>query len=158
MNSRAGFSLPVVIMSVGVAAVAAAVVLDVIGVDLSIGGSQRRNIETRLQAEGGLMELMNDQRLLNALPDYGSDRLSTEIEAAPDSLFTEASDETYRAEVRLLRLAPLLESSQGKLQAIMYELVVDAERGSRDRAGVRAEIYKFTSRNSGLIQEGRHAR
>ncbi|MGF1511891.1 MAG: hypothetical protein ACFB9M_20545 [Myxococcota bacterium] len=156
MNRR-GFSLPVVILSLGVVTVSALVLLDVVNVDIRLLGAERRTLESRLQAEGGLMEMMNDQRLLEALPDYASNSLSAEMTPPDDSMFTHGSA-SYEAQVRLIRLAPLLESSQSKLQAVVYELVVDAQDGLDGQAGVRAEIYKFASKNNGLIQESKHAR
>jgi hypothetical protein len=156
---RRGFSLPIVILSLGVAAVSAAVLLDVVSFDFVLQGEERRGREARQLAEGGLMELINDQRLLNRLPDLKDDDLSNDMEPPQQSMFAgEDKLGKYAAEVRLLRLSPLLESSQGRLQAIMYELVVDGERSSGQEAGVRAEIYKFASKPPGLVQEGRHAR
>jgi hypothetical protein len=157
VNQR-GFSLPVVLLSLGVVTVSSLVLLDVINVDLGLLRVQRDVIEGRLRAEGGLMEVLNDQRLQNNLPDTRDAELSASIEASPDSLFSRSNGGQYTAEVQLLRLAPLLESSQGKLQAVVYELVVDADDGSHQNAGVRAEIYKFASTNSGLIRASQHAR
>ncbi|MEM1024214.1 MAG: hypothetical protein AAGD10_01775 [Myxococcota bacterium] len=150
--------MPVVILSLGVAAISAAVLLDVVSFDFVLQGQERRSREARQLAEGGLMELLNDQRLQNQLPDLEDDNLANRITSPEQSMFTGEGRGDYEAEVRLLRLAPLLESSQGRLQAIMYELVVDGKKSGGHQAGVRAEIYKFAARASGLVQEGRHAR
>jgi len=157
-RARSGFSLPIVILSLGVAAVSAAVLLDVVGFDFVLQGEERRGREARQLTEGGLMELINDQRLLNRLPDLEDADLATDMAPTEQSMFVGDGKGDYEAEVRLLRLSPLLESSQGRLQAIMYELVVDGERSTGQRAGIRAEIYKFASKPPGLVQEGRHAR
>lgn len=155
--ARAGFSLPTVILIMAVTALAAAILLDIVSVDFAIQRTERVTLESRTAAEGGLHELLNDQRLQSNLPEFDDPGMSQRLSPGTDSEFAKDGAH-YEGEVRLLRMAPVSESSQGKLQAVMYELVVDSQVEGGGRSGVRAEIYKYVSTPRGLIQEGRHAR
>lgn len=157
LRRRAGFSLPVVILVMGVTALSAAILLDVVDLDFRIQRAERITLESRLVAEGGMLELLNDQRLQASLPEFDDPGLASDLQAASNSVFRKDGKD-YDAEVSLIRMAPLSESSQGRLQAVIYELRVDSESKAGSGGGVRAEIYKYVSRPRGLIQGDRHAR
>ena len=161
-SRQAGFSLLTTVLLLAIAAVAATVVLVSVTDEQDLLRQQRQRNEARETAQGGLMELMNDQRLSAILPTPDTPQLSASYTPATSSLFDNASvyrsARDYQAEVRLVRVAPMLESSHNVVRAVMYEVRVDAEGAEGAGAGVEAQIYKVTSSQSGIIQPRTHAR
>lgn len=161
-RARGGFTLVTMVMLLALASVAALVVLDSVNTDVDMLRSQQRTGEAREAAEGGLMEVLNDQRLPTMLPDLSSPQLRTQYTPSGQSIYNQPSvhrgARNYSATIDLVRVAPMMESSHNRVRAVMYQVLVDAEAGDGSRAGVEAEVYKIASARAGVIQPRSHAR
>lgn len=158
-GSQRGFTLIVVIMLVAVMAMMAVSLINLIRVDLMLVGQSRRNAAAREIAEGGLMEVINDQDLPNLYPNIGDANLIRTYTPPAASVFTAASGDRYDATVSLLRIAPMGESSQGLTRAVVYEVAVTSNyRNGESSAEVRAEIYRPVSWAAGAILPSNHYR
>lgn len=158
MNTRRqerGFTLVTTILLLAVVTVAALIVLDVVEVDLSMVGLQRRSIAAREAAEGGTMELLNDQQALNDLPTFDSPGLTAAIDPLSDSAFQ--GGQTYRAKVSLVRVVPMAESSLSRVTAVVYRLDVAGQGPDSTRAGIESEIYRTATTRPGVILPKNHA-
>lgn len=161
-SNQRGFALVTVVMLVSLATVSAMVLLDVIETDIDIRGNERRAREARLAAEGGLMELMNDQDILGIMPTPDDPSSSTTYTPATDSHFADEESRygelSYQAEIRLVRIAPMLESSHNTVRAVIYDVTVEATVDGRTGAGAEAEVFKAASSRVGVIQPRIHGR
>jgi hypothetical protein len=155
---RRGFSLLTTTLIVAVAALAGVVVLDAVTNDQTLRGIERRSQEAAEVAEGGAMAILNDQRLADALPDPAGQDLTARVDL--DGAFAaERSDgllRAHEAEVSLLRVVPVLESSHSRVRAVVYDLEVTG-RASGHAAEVESQIYKMASTAPGVVREQRHA-
>lgn len=145
-----------------IGSVAAAVVLMDMDNELEILRAQRQREEAREAAEGGLMEILNDQGLAAVLPQPDTPNLEATYAPPAQSIFDNPSvyrgQRSYDARVRLVRIAPMLESSHSVVRAVMYEVQVDAQSADGTTAGVEAEVYRVTASQSGIIQPRLHGR
>ena len=160
--SEAGFSLLTTVLLLAIASVAAVVVLSSVQDEQDMLRLAKQRDEARETAYGGLMEIMNDQGLSARLPEPETAGMKTAYQPSADSLFDRESlyrsQRSYQAEIRLLRVAPMVESSHNTVRAVMYEVRVDAEGPEGSAAGVEAQIYKVVSSQSGIIQPRTHGR
>jgi type II secretory pathway component PulJ len=161
-RARGGFTLLTLILLLAVGSLAAAVVLVDMGDELELLRLQRQREEAREAAEGGLMEVLNAQSLAAALPDPTTPNLSVTFQPPAQSIFDNPSvyrgQRSYTANVRLVRMAPMLESSHSVVRAVMYEIQVDAQAADGTSAGVEAEVYRVAASQSGIIQPRVHGR
>lgn len=141
-SSRRGFSLLVVLMVVGVVMSAALGVYIAVERDATLAGEARRRREALETVEGGLSEIINDRRLLGLLPTAPGEAAMIRYVAPTDSAF-EGSGDTYEGEIRLVRAAPVLESSQRRLRALIYEVRVRAVEDSGRTAEMEAMVYRL---------------
>jgi hypothetical protein len=155
-----GFTMVTVVLLIAVVTVSGLLVVDLIGEDLGLLGAERRTLEAREVAEGGLMELLNDQQVMNSLPGLDSATLRVDVQPGPGSAFVEqARGKTYTGRVELVRVAPMLESSEGLVRAVVYQVSVEGEAGSGGAsARVEAEVFRVASVRPGLVQPRVHAR
>lgn len=156
-EAERGFTMVTTILLLAVVTVSALIVLDIVDVDLSMVGLQRRGYAAREAAEGGAMELLNDSVALEDLPDYTTDKLRSEVPVASGSDFG-GDGQAYKASVSLVRIVPLAESSQSRVNAIVYSLDVTGQGSGSTRAGVQAEIYRIATSRNGVIRPTIHGR
>ncbi len=149
-------------MLLALATVSALIVIASVEDDQMLRRVGRGSSEAREAAEGGLMEVLNDQRLSTMLPDPSTPTLSRDYQPSSASIYNAASPHrrarSYTARLELIRMTPMLESSHSVVQAVMYQVQVDAISGDEFTAGVQAEVYKIASARSGVIQPRSHAR
>lgn len=161
-SSRAGFTLLTMVLLLALAAISAAVVLNSVSNDSELRGLERRASEAREVAEGGLMEVLNDQRLSSMLPDPSTPLLHQSYTPSAASLYNSPSvhhgARSYTAGIDLVRVAPMMESSHSVVRAVLYQVQVRGQAGDGTQAGLEAEIYKVGSARSGVIQPRTHAR
>ena len=160
--TRAGFSLLGVTVTMMVAVVAALVIIDMIQEDQRIVVLQRQNQEAREAAEGGLMEILNDQTTMASLPTPDTPGMSIQYKPSADSRFGGKDygkgTRGYSADIRLVRITPILESSQSVVRAVVYDVRVDALQTSGAGAGVHAEVFKIATGSPGYVAPRAHAR
>ena len=156
---RRGFTALTVVLLIAVVTVSALVVLDLVGEDLGLLGAARRSREAREVAEGGLMEVLNDQDVMNRLPTLDTPDLAIQVSPHEDSAFGGADAEgRFEGRVELVRLAPMLESSHGTVRAVVYEVSVEGEVAGGQSARVEAEVFRVASTRAGVVQPRLHAR
>lgn len=161
-HQERGFALVTVALLMAVATVSALVLLDVIETDRDIEAHERRARDARIAAEGGLMEFMNDLDVLALMPSPDDPDMKTTYKPATDSHFgredSPYGDLEYTAEIQLVRIAPMLESSHNSVRAVIYEVTVESTIDDRIGAGVEAEVFKVASSKVGVIQPRIHGR
>ena len=162
-NQR-GFSMLYVVGLIGLATITAVLVINTIQLDHRLLGHERQRAVAREAASGGLMEFLNDHRALDVLPTPATPQLRASYNPQTGSFFSKESDEnagqrSYNAEIQLLRIVPMLESSHGIVRAVVYDVHIEAEVDSGLTSGrVRAETFKVSSAKPGLVLPRRHAR
>ncbi len=145
-----GFALFAVTMMAALLGVTAMLVFADLIHDVEIWGWERRGREARAAAAGGIAEVLNDRRLPLLLPKEPGKPATVSFDAPADSPFVEAErGGRRRAEVTLVRTAPLLESSQRRVRAVLYELTVSSAHRGGGSSDVEAVIYQV-----GLAPEG----
>lgn len=161
-RSRAGFTLVTLVLMLAIASVAALVIIASIDDETSLRRMQRQSAEAREAAEGGLMEVLNDQRLSQTLPDFETPNLRATYTPPSSSIFNAASDHravrAYTANIELIRIAPMSESSHNVVRAVLYQVQVESKAADGVTAGVEAEVYKVATARPGVIQPRSHAR
>lgn len=157
-----GFTLLTTVLLVSVATMAAVVLISTLREDVKDGAQYRRAREARIAAEGGLMEMLNDRGILDVLPTPESPTLVSTYSPGSDSRFergaTAFGDIEYTATVRLVRMAPMLESSHTAVRAVMYEIDIESLANGATAAGVEAEVYRVASAKVGVVRPRMHAR
>lgn len=143
-RGRRGFSLVVVLLLTGVMGVTALLVFQSLAEDARLASLEKRMREARAAAEGGLMESLNDARVIERLPEKAGGKSRIQLTGPSKSMFAE--DETvsasYEADLTLVRTAPMLESSQRRVRAVLYEVRVHGETSTGESADVEALIYR----------------
>lgn len=159
-NRRRGFSLLVVALVMALLSIGAAALLDLIKLDLMLSKNDRSEEEAREVAEGALMESINDVRTPTLLPGLDDTDLESTYSALSSSPFYQTSGgRKFDAKYRLLRLAPLNESSYSQSRAIVYEVEIQASASNGDSSSeLRTQIFKTVSLSPGIILPARHAR
>lgn len=161
-GTQAGFSLLGVTITMMVAIVAALVVIDMLEEDQKMMVLQRQYQEAREAAEGGLMEIINDQSVMGLLPTPTTPGMAIQYTPTSYSLFGAADRgkgvRNYTADIQLVRVTPLLESSQSVVRAVVYDVRVNAIQTSGAGAGVHAEVYKIATGSPGYVAPRQHAR
>lgn len=161
-SNERGFALITVVMLVSLATVSALVLLDVIETDRDIESHERRAREGRMAAEGGLMEFMNDLDVLALMPSPDDPGMKSTYNSSVDSHFGREGSPygklEYQAEVQLIRVAPMLESSHNSVRAVIYEVTVESTVDGRMGASVEAEVFKVASSKIGIVQPRMHGR
>ena len=161
-STQGGFSLLGVTVTITVAVVAALVIIDLIQADQEMSVMRRQYQEAREAAEGGLMEIINDQTVMGLLPTTDTPGLA--IQYTPSSYSRFGADDygkgsrDYTADIRLVRVTPLLESSQSVVRAVVYDVRINATQTSGAGAGVHAEVYKIATGSPGYVAPRTHAR
>ena len=182
-----GFALLFVVLIVAVVAVAAAALLDIVEVDLLIVGEQRRSTEAQAIAEGAVKEIQADETKGNLLPSAMSPGMTTRYTARnvagefvrdPDGLnlgpivLDEATSayianntaanagqrEGYTSTIQLLRTGPAINSGLNTVQAVVYEVSVQASvANGRSTSQVMAQTFVYTAAQQGVVGQ-MHAR
>jgi hypothetical protein len=123
--------------------VTALLVFDALREDSRLARLGRRAEEAREAADGGLREMLNDRRILQSLPDEAGGESEISVPGPQKSMFRETGGaEGYDARITLVRTAPMLESSQRRVRAVLYEVRVEGESRSGHVADVEALIYR----------------
>lgn len=157
MNRR-GFALISVVLLTALAAVAGAVLLDMVRLDILLGRSQRQTVDAREVAEGAVMEFVNDLDTPEQLPMFDDNDLSIRYTPPTTSAFADRKGE-YTVDVSLVRVVPLAESSAIQSRALVYEVDAVGDVGSGDaHFDVRSEIFRIVSYKPGTVLPRRHAR
>lgn len=157
MNRR-GFALISVVLLTAMVAVAGAVLLDMVRLDILLGRSQRQTVDARELAEGAVMEFVNDLDTPEQLPMFDDNDLSIRYTPPSSSAFDQRKGE-YTVDVALVRVVPLAESSAIQSRALVYEVDAVGAVGSGDsHFDVRSEIFRIVSYKPGTVLPRRHAR
>lgn len=141
-RSKRGFSLLVVTLVIAVSLVTAMGVYQALQSDARLAGEARRREEARELVEGGLSELLNDRRLMGFMPTEPGEAAAFSYSAPSPSAF-EGSGSAYTGKVRFVRTTPALESSQSRLQAIVYEVSIAGEQSAGRTSEVEAVVYRL---------------
>ena len=142
---KAGFSLLVVVLITGVLTLTALMVFTSLADEARLQGLERRVTRARAVAEGGLSEMINDQRVFARLPSsFGQTQEVRDLalEASAFAGVRHRSD-AYRGQITLVRVGPVLESSQRRVRALFYEVRVEGTLPSGETAGVEALVYRL---------------
>jgi type II secretory pathway pseudopilin PulG len=160
MKNQRGFSLLTVMLLVAMVTISSLVVIELVMGDHDIQGMERRTREAREAAEGGTMELINEELIADVLPDLSEDDLTSVAKPTSDNVFSsiraDGSRLEYEGTVALIRISPLLESSHSRVRAVVYELEVTGE-SSNHTVVTQTQIYKMAAASPGLVQAPRHA-
>ena len=157
MNRR-GFALISVVLLTAMVAVAGAVLLDMVRLDILLGRSQRQTVDARELAEGAVMEFVNDLDTPEQLPMFDDNDLSIRYTPPTASAFDRRKGE-YTVDVALVRVVPLAESSAIQSRALVYEVDAVGAVGRGDaHFDVRTEIFRIVSYKPGTVLPRRHAR
>lgn len=161
-SRRRGFTLVTLVMLLALASISALIIIANIEDEQDILRQHRLDVEAREAAEGGLMEMLNDQRLGAVLPDFSTQNLTATYTPPSNSVFdgtsVHRSTRDYSARIDLIRVAPMAESSHNVVQAVLYQVQVESVSMHGNSAGVEAEIYKVATTRPGVIQPRSHAR
>ena len=160
--SNRGFTLLTTTGLLALVAIAALLVLETVDLDFDEISRQRRTISSREAAEGGLMELLNDQDVLANLPTLQTTDLKMAHQPASNSVFGKAhtmkGDRAFDADVQLVRVVPMLESSHSIVRALVYDVRVRARTADGGTSRIQAEVFRITAAKPGTIQPRKHAR
>lgn len=182
-HHRKGFALLIVVLISALAAVAAVALLDLVGVDLTMVGEQRRTGEASAIAAGAVLEILADQnadlffpdletvgltvryagRGLNGVHSKGPDGAAPVALTENNSAFTRdvggADEQRYDADVALLRVVPRLDSGLTVTRSFVYEVTVDGiSSGGRASRQMRAQLFRDISMQAGTQLAREHAR
>ena len=159
---RRGFTMLTTSTLIAIVAVSALVVLDMIDLDFAQVAQQRSTMESREAAEGGLMELLNDQDVLGSLPTLETTNLRTSHVPTSASVFGQSHEvkgsRDFAAEIELIRSVPMLESSHTVVRALVYDVRVRARAGSGGTSRIAAEVFRISASKPGTVLPRMHAR
>ena len=161
MKSAArGFSLITVTVVLAIMSLGAVVLVDIVGLDLEITGEHRRNFEVEGDAEAAVMEMMTDRQVALGAPVFTTPDLKFNYSApVASAIRDDDAGRNYEGELRLVRMAPMLESSHAWSRALVYEVRATAENERTDReAEVVAEIFRTIVVSPGTELPQMHAR
>jgi hypothetical protein len=172
-RTESGFSLITLTIILAVMSIAGVILIETIGVDITIAGAHRRAFEAQSDAEAGLMELLADSSLAAQAPtfaDLNSTPPLTRIYDAPtvSVVRNDSVGRSYQARIQLVRVAPMLESSLQWTRALIYQVDTAAQENRRDygdgilrgesEAEVSAEVYRVIVVQPGTIFPEVHSR
>ena len=161
-SDQRGFTMMTTTVLVAVVGVSALLVLDVISLDFSQISRQRQTVASREAAEGGLMELLNDQDVMSNLPTPRTPNMKMSRTPTGLSVFGQShqvkGDRSYSADIEMVRQVPLLESSHSTVRAMVYDVRVEASASGGNSARVQAEVFRITASKPGTVQPRMHAR
>lgn len=160
-----GFSLIVVAMSLAVLAVVGTFAVDALEFDIETVGQERMTMKARFAAETAVNEIMGDIDVLSYLPTFQDDDMATAFDSA-DALQQSVEGGAYHEEdvdydvnIKLVRAAPVRESSLNLVRALVYEVSSESSvQYGRAGANVRMQGYKLFSHKPGTVLPTRHAR
>lgn len=159
-HTAKGFSLITVTVVLAIMSLGAVVLVDVVGLDLEITGEHRRNFEVEGDAEAAIMEMMTDRNMATNAPVFTTPDLTHRYAApAGSAVRNDDTGRNYEGELRLIRVAPMLESSHAWSRALVYEVRATAENDQVVReAEVVAEIFRTIVVSPGTELPQMHAR
>lgn len=176
-RDQEGFALLVVVLIVALLAVVGATLLDLVNVDLNLVGQQRRAIEAKAVADGALLEVLDDAELSSYFPTFDDPTLrrtyvangvkdpnGTPIQLdETNSAYVQypgtSSERTYEANVGLVRVSKVPESSTSLFRGLVYEVSAQSKLNQGlATSEVRAEIVKKVSVGRGTVIPPRHVR
>ncbi|MCB9655916.1 MAG: hypothetical protein H6729_17455 [Deltaproteobacteria bacterium] len=173
-----GFALIVVVLIVALLAVAAVTLLDIVNIDINFTGQKRVRLLADSNAQGAMMEVVTDEQISRSLPDYsftdqrhvwaqGNTKYPVGAPSVPldssNSAFVRnigsPLEETYDADIRLLKYGPVQDTGVDTARALIYEVSTRADvhddKASRE---ARTEVFLFQPVQSGQRIAPRHAR
>jgi hypothetical protein len=158
-QEQRGYALFTVVVLMGAGALAAALLLDVLHIDLLVGRNERQVAVARELAEGGVMEVIGDLDTGDQLPLLDDTDLAANYQASSDALFAGSGAGHAQVDVTLLRIVPLSESSVELSRAVVHEIrsVGESNDGSASYT-IRTEIYRTVAMRPGTILPRRHGR
>ena len=161
-RQQRGFTMLTTTVLLAIVALASLLVFDLVKEDAMQTAQQRRSMSSRLAAEGGLMELLNDQEVLGALPLFDTANMRSSHQPTTSSLFGRDSigggSRQFSADVELVRQVPMLESSHNVVRALVYDVRVEAVAEYGNTAGIQAEVFRIAASQPGIILPRMHAR
>lgn len=137
-----GFSLLVSTILVGLMVLTAMGVLEALDYDTRLHYIEDRIYRARVQAQGGLRELVNDRQILNILPSAAGESSQLDFSPPASSEFWSSTD-SYEAKATLVRSSPALESSQRNVRVVLYEIEVRGRESSGQTSDVEAIVYRL---------------
>lgn len=153
-----GFALITVVLLTALGAIAGAMLLDVVRVDILLGKSQRQTQDARQVAEGAIMEAINDVDTPAQLPMFEDNDLTARYAPPANSAFDEKMGD-YTVDFALVRVVPLAESSAIQSRALVYEVDASGDVGNGEASfDVRSEVFRLVSYKPGTEIPRRHAR
>ncbi|MEM7674666.1 MAG: hypothetical protein AAF449_01545 [Myxococcota bacterium] len=161
-TGRRGFTMITTTLLLAVVAMSSMVVLDIIDLDFEQFAVQRRTIASREAAEGGLMEILNDQDVMASLPTLDTPKLNISFKPTTGSVFGQTHQtkglRDFDADIELVRQVPMLESSHSVVRALVYDVRVRARAADGGTSRVEALVYRVAASRPGMIQPRLHAR
>ncbi|MFO0723750.1 MAG: hypothetical protein U1E65_08220 [Myxococcota bacterium] len=160
MKGQRGFALIGIVVLTAALAIGGAILLDWVRVDLLLGNSEANTELARQTAEGAVMEVINDRDTPDQLPPLDDTDLTRSYQPSAVTAFVESSGaRTFDAELRLIRVVPLAESSMNQTRAVVHEVTATGKSGfGQSTVEVRTEIYRVVAFQPGTVLPRRHAR
>jgi hypothetical protein len=170
-KDQRGFALIIVVLIVALLSIVAVTLLDLVKVDLTITGQNRKNFEARMVTEGALYEIFDDARtqypsdLVNwrwvaanpnnllgggALGQPASSGSGCGVAGSPctnSAFYRPASSDLpaqdYAADVCWMSKGPMLDTDLLQSQAVVYQIRVIGEvNNGESTAEHRLEVYR----------------
>jgi Tfp pilus assembly protein PilX len=163
-DGERGFTMIIVVMVLALILIIGSVVLGVLTTEQKMVGLSRISMDSVNAAEGGFMEVLDDNTLTSALPDFQTPSMSFSYTPSAQSVFNVAASatqpkESYTATVRLVRTAPLQESGINLVRAFIYEVQVESNINSGQQTSeVDGEIFRVFSLPVGTVLPAMYAR
>ncbi|MCC7383005.1 MAG: hypothetical protein IT384_14295 [Deltaproteobacteria bacterium] len=159
-QAKRGFSLVVVTVVLAVMSVAAVMLMNMLGLDLDMVGTHRKAFQAHGVAEAALIETINSRDVALSAPTFTTPGLVFKFDAPAASALKDSSlGQDYRVQIRLLRVAPMAESSITWSRALIYEATARAEAAHGDaEAEVVGEVFRIVSITPGTQLPQMHGR
>lgn len=159
-KKNAGFAMLLVFLLVGAMAAAGAAVLGLVDNELNVVGRNRELNDATEIAEGGVMEVIDDDNIADKLPDFSTAGLSATYAPAGSSPWNDtALRRSYAAQLRFMRVAPMQESSQSWSRALIYEIDSIGSTNEGDTTDeVAMEVFRTITIPAGTLLPRIHAK
>jgi hypothetical protein len=159
-----GFTMIIVVLVLALILIIGSVVLGLLTTEQRMVGLSRISMDSVNAAEGGFMEVLDDNSLSGALPDFQTPSMSYTYSPSSQSVFNVSASsgqpqESYTATVRLVRTAPLQESGINLVRAFIYEVQVESNVNSGQQTSeVDGEVFRVFSLPVGTVLPAMYAR
>ncbi|MBK8014482.1 MAG: hypothetical protein IPK13_24420 [Deltaproteobacteria bacterium] len=153
IRGRRGFSLITVFMLLALASMSAMILLRLVSMEQSLLRVERLTEEAQALADNGVQEVMADRAV-----ELPFEEVHSSYEVSANSLFV-GDDHGYEAEIRLLRLDPIRETSMTSLRAVVFEVAaVGRVSNGEATAEYVTEAYRIVGYAPGVVVPAVHYR